>query len=65
MDTLTKVLAAITMEPAGPLTETTIQWGEDTRCSVCLCDLPASATAYVDGDGKLCVSCAAAELGTA
>lgn len=43
------------------MNETMIRWGEDTRCDVCLCDLPAGATGYTDDDGTLCCDCAAAE----
>lgn len=43
------------------LTEVTIGWGEDTRCSVCLCELPAGAPAWTDADGVLCCDDAAAE----
>lgn len=50
---------------AGPdasvFTEVTIGWGEDTRCPVCLCDLPAGAPAWSDSDDRLCADCAAAE----
>lgn len=46
---------------AGTLTEIQIGWGEDTRCTVCLCDLPATAPAWTDGDGTLCADCADAE----
>jgi hypothetical protein len=48
-------------KPAGELTEIQIGWGEDTRCSVCLTDLPATATAYRDGDSVLCMDCTEAE----
>jgi hypothetical protein len=43
------------------LTEVTIGWGEDARCTVCLCDLPAGAPAWTDRDGVLCCDDAAAE----
>jgi hypothetical protein len=46
---------------AGSLTEITIGWGEDARCTVCLCDLPATAPAWQDADSVLCCDCAAAE----
>jgi len=48
--------------PAGLLRETTVGWGEDTVCGVCLCHLPAGATAYEDRDSVLCNDCAAAEM---
>jgi hypothetical protein len=40
------------------LTEIQVAWGEDTRCSTCLCGLPAGATAFGDGDGHMCGDCA-------
>jgi hypothetical protein len=48
-------------EPAGELAEIQVGWGEDTKCGVCLTDLPATATAYRDGDSVLCVDCTEAE----
>lgn len=48
--------------PAGPLTETTVGWGEDTVCAVCWCALPASAPAWEDRDCTLCADCAAVEM---
>lgn len=32
-----------------------VEWGEDTRCSLCECPLPAGATVY---PGGLCTDCA-------
>ena len=55
-------LAKVAAQVAGELTETTIEWGEDTICAVCVHPLPAGATAYADNDGVLCVDCAAVEL---
>ena len=52
-------------EVVNELRETTVQWGEDTRCTVCLCDLPAGATAYRDSDSVLCVDDAEFELAAA
>ena len=49
-------------EVRNELRETTIEWGEDTRCTVCLCPLPAGATAYRDSDSVLCVDDAEFEL---
>ena len=49
-------------EVVNELRETTVQWGEDTRCTVCLCPLPAGATAYRDADSVLCVDDAEFEL---
>ena len=39
------------------LTEIQIAWGEDTRCTTCLCGLPAGATAFEDGTDVLCYDC--------
>lgn len=52
-------------EVVNELRETTVQWGEDTRCTVCLCPLPAGATAYRDSDSVLCVDDAEFELAAA
>lgn len=49
-------------EVLNELRETTVEWGEDTRCTVCLCPLPAGATAYRDSDSVLCVDDAEFEL---
>ena len=49
-------------EVRNELRETTVEWGEDTICAVCVHPLPAGATAYADNDGVLCVDCAAVEL---
>ena len=49
-------------EVVNELRETTVQWGDDTRCTVCLCPLPAGATAYRDSDSVLCVDDAEFEL---
>lgn len=50
-----------TITSAGQLTEIQIGWGEDTRCSVCLHDLPAGAPAMRDADSTLCMDCAETE----
>jgi hypothetical protein len=42
--------------------EIMIAWGDDTRCSSCLCDLPAGATGYVTGGGVICVDCREREI---
>ena len=59
---LDAALAKVAAQVAGELTETTIEWGEDTICAVCVHPLPAGATAYADNDGVLCNSCAEVEL---
>jgi hypothetical protein len=52
---------APTITAAGQLTEIQIGWGEDTRCTVCLCDLPAGAPALQDADSTLCMDCGETE----
>ena len=59
---LDAALAKVAIQVAGELTETTVEWGEDTICAVCVHPLPAGATAYADNDGVLCNSCAEVEL---
>jgi hypothetical protein len=49
-------------EVRNELRETTVEWGEDTICAVCVHPLPAGATAYADNDGVLCNTCAEIEL---
>ena len=56
--TMTTEMATRGLEVTAPLRETTIGWGEDTRCADCLCALPAGATACTDADLMVCVDCA-------
>ena len=50
-----------TITAAGQLTEIQIGWGEDTRCTVCLCDLEAGTPAWQDSEATLCNGCAETE----
>jgi hypothetical protein len=50
------------IKPAGELTEITIGWNEDTKCTGCFTDLPAGAPAWEDADSLLCAGCAEAEI---
>jgi hypothetical protein len=50
-----------TITAAGQLTEIQIGWGEDTRCTVCLCPLEAGTPAWQDSEATLCNMCAETE----
>lgn len=50
-----------TISPAGALTEITIGWGEDAKCTGCFTDLPAGAPAWEDTDSLICADCGEAE----
>jgi hypothetical protein len=52
---------AIAIGRPATLSEIRIGWGEDTNCTVCLCELQAGAPAWQDLDGTLCCFCAEAE----
>ena len=52
---------AIAIGRPATLSEIRIGWGEDSRCTVCLCELEAGAPAWQDLDGTLCNACAEAE----
>jgi hypothetical protein len=57
-ETVTIAMAPRGLEVTARLRETTIGWGEDTRCTDCLCPLPAGATACTGADLMVCVDCA-------
>lgn len=60
--TVTLTATPLGFEVSGEAAEIMIAWGDDTRCSSCLRDLPAGATGYVTSSGVICVDCRADEI---